>query len=100
MTHVAPTTPLIALVHLLASIPIRVATGRAERDCTVDLRGALPAVTVGHFAAITEPAKIGELLRAIDGYVGQPATHAALKLAPYVFVRRESFVKPSGESST
>lgn len=64
-----------------------VATGRAERDCTVDLRGALPAVTVGHFAAITEPAKIGELLRAIDGYVGQPATHAALKLAPYVFVR-------------
>jgi integrase len=64
-----------------------VATGRAERDCTVDLRGALPAVTVGHFAAITQPAKIGELLRAIDGYVGQPATHAALKLAPYVFVR-------------
>jgi integrase len=64
-----------------------VATGRAERDCTVDLRGALPAVTVGHFAAITEPAKIGELLRAIDGYVGQAATHAALKLVPYVFVR-------------
>lgn len=64
-----------------------VATGRAERDCTVDLRGALPAVTVGHFAAITQPAKIGELLRAIDGYVGQPATHAALKVAPYVFVR-------------
>jgi integrase len=64
-----------------------VATGRAERDCTVDLRGALPALTVGHFAAITQPAKIGQLLRAIDGYVGQPATHAALKLAPYVFVR-------------
>jgi integrase len=64
-----------------------VATGRAECDCTVDLRGALPALTVGHFAAITQPAKIGELLRAIDGYVGQPATHAGLKLAPYVFVR-------------
>jgi integrase len=34
-----------------------------------------------------EPAKIGELLRAIDGFEGQPATHAALRIAPYVFVR-------------
>ncbi len=64
-----------------------VATGRAERDCTADLRGALPPVTGGHFAAITEPARIGELLRAIDGYVGQPSTAYALRLAPYVFVR-------------
>ena len=31
--------------------------------------------------------KVGELLRAIDGYDGQPTTAAALKLAPYVFVR-------------
>jgi len=64
-----------------------VATGRAERDCTADLRGALPPVTGGHFAAITEPTKVGELLRAIDGYVGQPSTAYALRLAPYVFVR-------------
>ena len=64
-----------------------VATGRAERDCTADLRGALPPVAGGHFAAITEPAKIGELLRAIDGYTGQPSTAHALRLAPYVFVR-------------
>jgi integrase len=64
-----------------------VATGRAERDCTTDLRGALPPVTGGHFAAITEPVKIGELLRAIDGYKGQPSTGYALRLAPYVFVR-------------
>ncbi|MGH8289718.1 MAG: tyrosine-type recombinase/integrase [Steroidobacteraceae bacterium] len=64
-----------------------VATGRAERDCTADLRGALPPVTGSHFAAITEPAKIGELLRAIDGYVGQPSTAFALRLTPYVFVR-------------
>jgi integrase len=64
-----------------------VATGRAERDCTADLRGALPPVSGGHFAAITEPAKIGELLRAIDGYIGQPSTAYALRLAPYVFVR-------------
>ena len=40
-----------------------------------------------HFAAITDPARVGELLRAIDAYVGQPTTVAALKLAPYVFVR-------------
>jgi integrase len=45
-----------------------------------------PRVTK-NFAAITEFAKVGELLRAIDGYDGQPATAAALKLAPYVFVR-------------
>jgi integrase len=64
-----------------------IATGRAERDVTADLRGALaPVVTTNH-AAVTEPAKIGELLRAIDGYHGQPATEAALKLAPLVFVR-------------
>ncbi len=64
-----------------------IATGRAERDVSADLRGALaPVVTTSH-ASITDPARVGELLRAIDGYVGQPATAAALKLAPLVFVR-------------
>lgn len=64
-----------------------IATGRAERDVSADLKGALaPAVGKNH-AAITDPQRIGELLRAIDGYVGQPATAAALKLAPLVFVR-------------
>jgi hypothetical protein len=43
-------------------------------------------VTRSH-ASITDPARVGELLRAIDGYIGQPATAAALKLAPLVFVR-------------
>jgi hypothetical protein len=64
-----------------------VATGRAERNPTTDLRGALAPVVKQNFAAITEPARIGELLRAIEGYVGQPTTHAALRLAPLVFVR-------------
>jgi integrase len=64
-----------------------VATGRLERDPTADLRGALAPVTVKHHAAITDPQQIGELLRAIDEYQGQPATGAALKLAPLVFVR-------------
>jgi integrase len=64
-----------------------VATGRALRDPTVDLRGALAPIVSSHRAAITEPKGIGELLRAIDEYDGQPSTAAALKLAPLLFVR-------------
>jgi hypothetical protein len=36
---------------------------------------------------VIDPASIGALLRSIDGYASQPVTHAALKLAPLVFVR-------------
>jgi integrase len=64
-----------------------IATGRAERDISADLKGALAPVVTEHFAAITEPRRIGELLRAIAGYSGQPSTEYALKLAPLVFVR-------------
>ena len=64
-----------------------IATGRAEHDPAADLRGALTALEVEHRAAITEPKRVGELLRAMDEYVGQPSTHYALKLAPFVFLR-------------
>lgn len=64
-----------------------VATGRAERDPAADLRGALPPAAGGHFASITEPKRIGELLRAIDGYQGALVARCALRLAPLVFVR-------------
>ena len=64
-----------------------VATGRAERDPTGDLRGALPPVNRTHHAAITDPQGIGELLRAMDGYQGTFVTKCALRLAPLVFVR-------------
>lgn len=64
-----------------------IATGRAERDPTPDLRGALKPVLVKHMAAITDPKRVGELLRAIEGYKGMPITRAALQLAPLVFVR-------------
>ena len=64
-----------------------VATGRAEHDVSADLRDALAPVKTKNFAAILEPAKVGELLRAIDGFTGQPVTALALKLAPLVFVR-------------
>jgi integrase len=64
-----------------------IATGRAERDISADLRGALVPVVARNHAALTDPTEIGGLLRAIDGYEGQPITAAALKLAPLVFVR-------------
>ena len=65
-----------------------VATGRAERDPTGDLKGALPPVKRGnHFAAITEPKKVGELLRDIDGYQGSFIVQCAFKLSPLLFVR-------------
>lgn len=64
-----------------------VATGRAVSDPTGSLRGALATAKDRHHASITEPAAIGELLRAIDGYGGSFVTQCALKLAPLVFVR-------------
>ncbi len=64
-----------------------IATGRAERDPAADLRGALPSAKEGHFATITVPRRVGELLRAIDGYIGTVVVRRALRLAPLVFVR-------------
>ncbi|MSP49783.1 MAG: DUF4102 domain-containing protein [Alphaproteobacteria bacterium] len=64
-----------------------IATGRAERDLSVDLRGALAPVRQVHLAAMTDPKAIGELLRAIEGYRGHLVTKCALRLAPLVFVR-------------
>ena len=64
-----------------------IATGRAERDPSIELRGALTTPQVSHRATIVDPTGIGALLRAIDGFDGQPTTRAALRLAAYVFVR-------------
>lgn len=64
-----------------------IATGRAERDPAPDLKGALPPVKQKNFAAIKEPKRIGELLRAIDEYNGTAVVRAAMRLAPLVFVR-------------
>lgn len=64
-----------------------VQTGRAVRDVTADLKGALPPTTIKHMAAITEPAKVAELLRAIDGFNGTFVVQCALRLAPMLFVR-------------
>jgi integrase len=64
-----------------------IATGRAKRDISADLKGALAPKGTESYAAITDPAKVGALLQAIEGYDGQRTTHAALRIAPYVFVR-------------
>ncbi|MDP1573599.1 MAG: tyrosine-type recombinase/integrase [Coxiellaceae bacterium] len=64
-----------------------IASGKAERDVSADLRGALTPVKQKHFASITDPVAIAGLLRAIDGYKGHFATRCALQLAPLLFVR-------------
>jgi integrase len=64
-----------------------IATGRASRNPVPDLQGALKPVVVEHYAAITDPVKIGELLRAVDGYTGELATRCALRLSFLVMLR-------------
>jgi len=63
------------------------ATARTTSDPTTALKGALPPVRAKHHASITDPKKIGALLRAINDYEGSFITQCALKLAPLVFVR-------------
>lgn len=64
-----------------------VATGRAMRNPCADLRGALPPAKPGHFAAITDPDKVAELLRAIDEVQAGLVVKSALRLLPLLFVR-------------
>jgi integrase len=64
-----------------------IATGRATRDIAIDLRGALTTPKVNHRAAITDTKELGALLRAIEGYSGQPTTRLALELSALLFVR-------------
>lgn len=63
------------------------ATGRCTTDPTAILKGALLTPQARHYAAILEPEKLGELLRAIDGFECYPVTRLALKIAPHIFVR-------------
>ena len=64
------------------------ATGRADRDPSGDLKGALaPIKTTTHRAATTEPAEIASLLRILDSYQGSLVVRCALRLLPLIFVR-------------
>ena len=64
-----------------------VATGRAARDVSADIKGALKPHHGKHFAAITDPVQLGALIRVIRGYQGGPIVRAALQLAPMLFQR-------------
>ena len=86
------TDPLHETAHRVRSLCERIfryalSTDRVERNIAADLRGTLESGEIKHFAAITEARPFGGLLRAIDGYEGQPSVMAALKLAPLLFVR-------------
>jgi integrase len=76
-----------ALQMTSAVFRFAVATARLASDPVRDLKGALPAPSTRNHAAILEPAKLGELLRAIDGYRGNTSTLFALQLLPHVFTR-------------
>ena len=64
-----------------------IATGRATRDPSQDLKGAIPPAKTKNFSATTDPKEVGHLLRAIHGYEGSFTVRCALRLAPLVFVR-------------
>lgn len=64
-----------------------ISTARAQNDPTFALRGALIQPRVKHRSAITNPTEVGALMRAIEGFNGQPTTIAALKLLAYLFPR-------------
>lgn len=61
--------------------------GRLTHNPASNLREVLPAVKTKHHAAVTDPVKVGALLRALDGYEGYAVVQSALKIAPLVFVR-------------
>ena len=70
-----------------------IATGRAERDVAADLRGALSRPVETHFATITDPKDIGELLVNFDTYSGLVPVRYILKIIPYLFVRSSELTK-------
>jgi integrase len=64
-----------------------VATGRAERDISSELTGALKPRKIKHSATLLNPEEIGQLLRSIDAYAGSLIVRSALQLSPLLFVR-------------
>ncbi|MGE9985231.1 tyrosine-type recombinase/integrase [Desulfovibrio sp. SGI.169] len=62
-------------------------SGIVKHDAAAGLTEALAPVQTRHYAAITDPAAIGRLLRDIDAYQGEPTICHALRILPYVFVR-------------
>lgn len=76
-----------ALQNINQILQLGLITERVDRNVANNLSSLLPVKQVKHFAAITDPLRVGELMRMIDGYQGTVVTLAALKLMPLVFVR-------------
>ena len=76
-----------ALENCGAVFRYAVATGRCDRNISVDLKGSLKSAPVKHFAAIIEPKRLGQLLRDIEQYQGSFVVQCALKLTPLLALR-------------
>lgn len=76
-----------ALQNLKSIYVYAIATGRATRNPAADIEGALAPTKGNHFAAVTDPKELGDLLRVLDGHKGTFVVSCALKLCPLVFVR-------------
>ena len=61
--------------------------GVQQRNITEGLKGRLTPYRGKSFAAIVDPARMGELLRAIKRYKGGPIVRTALQLAPLLYQR-------------
>lgn len=64
-----------------------VATGIVSTNIVGNMRGVFKVAPDNHHAAITDPARLGELLRLIRAYQGGPIVKTALQLAPMLFQR-------------
>ena len=76
-----------ALGHCSCVFRYAIATGRIEHNPCINLKGALKPIKKRHFNAITDPQKLAQVLRMLDGYEGKLPVQCALRLAPLVFVR-------------
>jgi len=69
-----------------------IATGKADRDVTQDLRGALPSPVKGHYNAVIDSKTLRQLLLDIDAYQGSFVVRVALQIQPMVFARPANLV--------
>ena len=58
-----------------------------QRNITEGLKARLTPYTGKNFAAVTDPKRMGELMRAINAYKGGPIVSTALRLTPYLYQR-------------
>ncbi len=64
-----------------------IATGRASTDPSAALVDVLKTATEKHHAAVTDPAKLGHLVRAIRSYAGSEVVRKALQIQALTFQR-------------